>query len=354
MMQNQAALAGNSSQLTPAFRAESELEHIVKSGKFPNALLFTGKAGFQMADTAEALARVVNCEFPKDGPFWHMACRECRPCKKIGNRMHPDILRIMPEKGVIKISRIRDLCTSLTVRANEAFRRVVIFHDAETMNTEAQNALLKTLEEPPRDTLFILVADNTAPLLPTVVSRCRHIPFKVADSVEIKNQLMETHGINAEYAAICAAMADGDIQRSLRFAGIEKNETDTDWVQRRKWLIGQIEKLVLSEEKNGTNPLEALLTAEYLDKDPDLLKDSLAVIRSFLRDLAVIGHTENTLVNTDFFSTLRRITANTHPARILSWIGKLHETERKIESNATLRLVLENFFTELLSNTQKV
>lgn len=353
MMQSQTALTENHGHFIPACRAESEIEEIVKSGKFPNALLFTGKESFQMAETADALACVVNCEFPKAEPFRHMACRECRPCRKIGNRMHPDIIRIFSEKDVIKISRIRELCSALTVRANEAFMRVVIFHDAETMNTEAQNALLKTLEEPPRDTIFILMADNTASLLPTVVSRCRHIPFKAASEIEIRKQLEQTHDVNSDQAAVCAGMADGDMQRAMRFAGIEKNETDTDWVQRRKWLIKQVEKLVHPDDPDDTNPLEALLTAEHLTLEPDLLKDSMAVFRSFLRDLLVIGYTEKTVVNTDFYSTLRGISDNTEPALILEWMEKLYETERKIGSNATSRLVLENFFLGLLSNTQK-
>ena len=329
------------------------MERIIKSGKFPNSLLFTGKTGIQMATAAEELARIANCESPADGPFRRMACRKCRPCRKIDNRMHPDILRIFPEKDVIKISRIRELCNTLTVRPNEAFMRVVLFHDAETMNTEAQNALLKTLEEPPRDTLFILMADNTASLLPTVVSRCRHVPFKAAGEIEIRRQLMETHGIKADLAAVFAGMADGDIQRAMRFAGIEKDDNDTDWVQRRKWLIRQVEKLLLLQEPAGTNPLEALLTAEHLNSEPDLLQDSLAVIRSFLRDIAVIGYTEKTLVNTDCFSSLRRIAEKTETAGILSWMEKLHDTERKIESNSTTRLVLEKFFLELLFNNQK-
>ncbi len=339
--------------MIPAFQAESELKHIAAGGKFPNALLFTGKSGMEMADTAQEFFRVVNCEFPKEGPFRCMACRECRPCRKTGNRMHPDMLWILPENGGIKISRIRELCTSLTVRANEAFRRIVIIRDAETMNTEAQNALLKTLEEPPRDTIFILIADNPASLLPTVVSRCRSIPFKAASEVDIRKHLEETHGINADHAAIFAGMADGDIHRALRFAGLEANETQKDWTHRREWLIRQFEKLVHSGNPAGTNPLEALVTAEHLDKEPDLLHDSLAVLRSFLRDLAVIRYTEKTLVNTDFFPTLKRLAGEADLAKVLSWIGELHETERKIDSNATTRLVLEKFFLELSSNTNK-
>ena len=346
-------MAENHTRFIPALKAESELERIAASGNFPNAFLFTGKAGIEMADTAEELARVVNCESPKDGPFRHMACRECRPCRKIGNRMHPDIIHLFPEKDVIKISRIRELCSTLTVRANEAFMRVVLFHDAEAMNTEAQNALLKTLEEPPRDTLFILMADNAASLLPTVVSRCRHIPFQVSGAVEIRDRLERTHGVNPDYAAVCAAMADGDMQRAMRFANLESTDTETDWIERRKWLLRQIEKLILPKDSSDANPLEALLTAEHLDRQPELLKDSLAVIRSFLRDLAVIGYTEKNLVNTDCFSTLSRIAEKTQVSGILSWMGKLHETERKIESNATSRLVLEKFFTEILFNNQK-
>ncbi|MFO7752111.1 MAG: DNA polymerase III subunit delta' [Desulfobacteraceae bacterium] len=355
MAPDKADAALNQGQFPKTASAEAGLKHIVSSGKFPNALLFTGKSVPEMEKTAVELARVVNCASPGKGTFSRMACLECRSCRKITNGMHPDIIRVVPEKGVIRISKIRDLCSALTVRANEAFKRMVIFQSAETMNTEAQNALLKTLEEPPGDTVFVLLADNAESLLPTVFSRCRHIRFKMAGETEIREHLIRTHGIDPEYASICTRTANGDGRKAMLFAGITENETKTatDWAARRTWLIKQVEKLVHPAGHGAFGPMDALVTAERLDREPELLKDSLTVIRTFLRDLAVVRYTRETLVNTDFLPALQQIAGKIEPARVLSWIGKLHEAELKIESNATTRLVLEKFFLELGTHTQK-
>jgi DNA polymerase-3 subunit delta' len=159
------------------------LKTFIRNGKLPHALLFTGDDGVGKKLTAKAFAMACNCLNLKSARPRHAdldvidACGDCAPCRKIAGNHHPDVIHVAPLSSVIRIAQIRTLLQTLTLKPNEADRRVVILSDAQAMNAEAGNALLKVLEEPPDRTLLVLTASQPSDLLPTVVSRCRHIRF---------------------------------------------------------------------------------------------------------------------------------------------------------------------------------
>ena len=170
------------------------LTTFLQNGTVPHALLFTGIEGVGKQSAAVTFAMACNCtgDFSENKFEWrdnrtaddhstadprHITnpCGNCKPCRKIESKNHPDIIRIKPSGVFIKIDQIRALCQTLAMKPYEAGIRVVLISDAQAMNPAAGNALLKVLEEPPTGTILILVANHTADLLPTIVSRCRHI-----------------------------------------------------------------------------------------------------------------------------------------------------------------------------------
>jgi DNA polymerase-3 subunit delta' len=178
------------SELTGQDRAVGALRSALRRGALHHAYLFGGPAGAGKRDAARLLAQAVNCERSVDDP-----CGACAPCRKIAKGVHPDVYVLETERAMVKAGRwepkggrtpskdvvvdqVRDLVEHrLAMKRFEGRRRVVIVDPADAMNVPAQNALLKTLEEPPEETTLVLVASNADALLPTIRSRCVRVAF---------------------------------------------------------------------------------------------------------------------------------------------------------------------------------
>ena len=144
------------------------------------------------------------------------ACGECAVCRRIARGTHPDVMTIEPgENGSIKIEQVRDAIDSAVYRPFEGRRRVTIVEQADALVIPAQNALLKTLEEPLPASVFVLVTSRPDTLLPTVRSRCAHLRFGRLQVVEVASVLERSHGYSHTDALTAAAASDGSISRAL-------------------------------------------------------------------------------------------------------------------------------------------
>jgi DNA polymerase-3 subunit delta' len=155
----------------------------------PPSLIFSGPTGSGTRDMATALAQALNClspaAFDDAGPA-RDACGTCAACARIRRGVYPDVLVVAPgDNGSIRIDQIRDVIDRAAFRPFEGRRRVVIVDEADMMAAPAQSALLKTLEEPPSSSVFVLVTSRPDMLLPTVQSRCPRLRFQGAGSEAI-------------------------------------------------------------------------------------------------------------------------------------------------------------------------
>ena len=192
-----------SNQLLP-WQSASWFQLMQMRERFPHAILLHGPEGIGKTRFAESLAQSLLCEQPlADG----QACGVCLACGWFQQYAHPDYRRVRPENlddavaaddgeaepvkaakagktasKEIKIEQIRALADFMNISTHRRGRRVVLLHPAEALNTIASNALLKTLEEPPPDTVFIMVSNNIDRLLPTILSRCRKVPLTLPDA----------------------------------------------------------------------------------------------------------------------------------------------------------------------------
>lgn len=159
---------------------------LVQQQTLPHALLLTGPQGMGKRQFALALATLILCEQPGE-----KACGACSSCHLMQAQTHPDFFLIEPEaeSSVIKIDQIRDLFQPLSQRALKGHYKVIVIHPAEGMNTAASNALLKQLEEPFPNTVFLVVSHHPARLLPTVLSRCQRLRFYTDFTPEVERWL---------------------------------------------------------------------------------------------------------------------------------------------------------------------
>ena len=172
------------------------LERSIAGGTLPPSLLFAGPANAKRA-TALAVAQTLNCLEPRLNPDGHGApatdaCGKCAACMRIGRGVHPDVVVVSPgDTGAIKIDQVRDIVDRASFRPFEGRRRVVIIDEADALMAPAQNALLKTLEEPPSQSVFILVTARPDLLLPTVRSRCIRLWFTEPGAFDVDVEARE-------------------------------------------------------------------------------------------------------------------------------------------------------------------
>jgi DNA polymerase III subunit delta' len=170
--------------LTGHRRIVELLARSIDRGTLPPTLLFAGPSGAGTRQTAFAVAQTLNCTNRARNPI--DACGTCAACVRIARGVHPDVLVVEPgDSGAIKIDQVREVVDRAAFRPFEGRRRVVIFDEADALVVPAQNALLKTLEEPPPSTVFILTTSRPDTLLPTVRSRCIRLSFAAAGPIEV-------------------------------------------------------------------------------------------------------------------------------------------------------------------------
>jgi DNA polymerase-3 subunit delta' len=267
-------------------------------------------------------------------PFTIKPCGRCRSCRKIETNIHPDIIRLKPSGTLIKIDQIRALCQTLAMKPYEAEMRCVIISDAQCMNPAASNALLKVLEEPPVNTILILIAAHTSDLLPTIVSRCQPIRFNPISSKNLASVLIREHGIDPAEAAVIAAMAGGSVSQALRMY-------KTNWINRRTWLINELDSL----SPDSINRLLAF--GNQLAENKDELPNALEVLKSWLRDLVMAKLHPARILNHDLATKLQQDTQSIPLPSLLSKFETIQSTQNAIQTGTNLRLAMESMVLKL-------
>ncbi len=316
------------------------LSVLISKGAVPHGMLFIGINGIGKRTTALALAKALNCTHSRNeepGPeVYHTAipCGICKQCKKIESGVHPDIYFLEPQGQFIKVDRIRDLIANLAMKPFEAEVRVVVISDAMAMNVQAQNALLKVLEEPPPRTIIILTATNTTDLLPTISSRCQQIQFAPLSKNFIEKKLCNDYGIDAKAAIIIAEIAEGSLDKAVLMA-------KKGWINFRDLVISGLE-----DAQEGSSGIRMSLALK-LSAKRDTAVNALDVTASWLRDLMVIKYDPERITNKDWMERLERLSEKAEEKTILNGLEAVYETRKRIEGNANTRLAMEVFILKL-------
>ncbi len=326
----------------------SELAGIIHTNRIPNALLFSGPENTGKKQAAFLFAKGCNCLENQD-----TGCFRCRSCRKIDTGTHPDILTIGPEKDKknINIAQIRQTGFVIASRPNEGRYRMVLILNADLMNLQAQNALLKMLEEPPEKTFFILIADKVSSLLPTIISRCRKFRFRPMTNTQMEAFIINELNAETGLARIAAGTAGSDIKKALSFFEKDKSSSTIPWFEKRKKILDIFVQMLgpgISE-----NTVKALTLSRVLSLVPADVQDNLAILKTFIRDIMIFRFNPEKIVNLDFSGAFSDIVQGTSQQTVSRWIEDLFETERRIRANSALRLTLDRFFLKIAMDTGK-
>jgi DNA polymerase-3 subunit delta' len=335
-------------------RLISLLSRAIARQTLPPSLLFAGPVGVGKRRVALAVAEAVNCLKPQStgsalvshraegemSPDPIDACGECASCKRIARGVHLDVIVIEPgDSGSIKIEQVRDAIDRADYRPFEGKRRVVIIDHADALVPQAQNALLKTLEEPPSASVFILVSAMPDALLPTVLSRCPRLRFGPLSAADVAGALIANHGYSDADARAAASDADGSIGRAL-----EMNSTDVaDAREEAGRLLEQAARVSdLSRRIDAVRDLTASKGGGP-GAERDQLAACLRALASLLRDTSILalGGDRRMLGNADLEQPLTALARTFDARRSMSAYAAVDEALAALERNASPKVVAD-------------
>lgn len=330
-------------------RALSSLRAALRRGTLHHAYLFGGPEGVGKAGVARLLAQAANCEGGVAGPggYREDPCGKCGPCHKIEKGIHPDVAVLAEERAMVKAGRweaksgrspsrdivvdqVRDLVDHrLALRRFEGRRRFVIIDPADAMNPQAQNALLKTLEEPPDDTTLVLVASSPDSLLPTIRSRCLRVPFAPVPAGAIEERLV-AEGHAADRARLAAALSGGSLGKALAL--------DDDDLGLRREAVERVAALAPDD------PVGWLALARDEGSKREQAEALCELLLVWLRDVAVAQAGGDALALADLSAATRRIAGAVAPGEGLRRRDEVLRTIVALRQNGQPVLALERLF----------
>ena len=342
-------------------RARNILQRAIEQDRLPHAMIFAGPAGVGKCTLALLTAQALNCLAPQNGN----ACGQCSVCRRIGayvenrhkecvkgaeaacgacavcqgrNRRHPDVRLIEPEKKTaISIDQIRDIITETAFQPLEARYRVVILDPADQMRAEAQNSLLKTLEEPPSRTVMILIATNPYLLLETIRSRARILPFGEIPADRIARHLARNEGKSESDALLAAALSGGSLGAALEFNTMEYRDVRES----------ALEFVALLLSRGSFTSASSLVMSVTKDKDKDVFRTWIESAAALLRDVYYSGVAAGRVGQRDLIEKLQVLRQKTRHSHLVRAIDAVRKLQMDLHYNVNRQIALEALFVSL-------
>ncbi len=316
------------------------IEHLQKAisyGKVSHAYILNGpeKSGKMML--AEAFAMALQCQEKATEP-----CLECHSCKQALSKNQPDIIYLQHEKpGTISVDDIRrQINNDIGIKPYSSPYKIYIIDEAEKMNQQAQNALLKTIEEPPAYAVILLLTTNADAFLPTILSRCITLNLKVVPDAEIKDYLMKVYQVPDYKADICTAFAQGNVGKAIQLAGNEDfNELKNSALQ----LIKRIHDIELYEM------MEAI---KQINEYKLHINDYFDLLMIWYRDVLLYKATTdvNSLIFKDEVYDIKSQASKSSYEGIETIIEALGKAKLRLNANVNFDLVMELLLLTMKEN----
>lgn len=298
------------------------LKRALESDKTSHAYIFAGPAGAGKSLTAVSFAKALNCTSEAD----EKPCDECPSCRKIDGSNHPDVFLLKPEKegSSLGIDKVREVIKNIGLKPYEAKKKVYIIDGAASLTQEAQNAFLKTLEEPPSDSVIIFIAERSGDLFPTIESRSQTIKFYPLKTDDISHVLRKGYKLDADRARVLSRIANGSLARALK----------------------------LNEEKffeRRSAVLKGLVDGSFFDSDFEGLtkpavRSYLDMMLTWYRDILIMKASkssgESLLVNADKSEIIKKEASSLDFRFLDDVIKQIMLTRSFLEQNVNLKLAM--------------
>ncbi len=309
------------------------LSKALKQKKLSNSLLFAGPEGIGKKETALVVAKALNC-LKKSAD----ACEECTHCRAINNGNFPDVMVLSPAKEVLRIDQMRLLKETAYLKPMIGLKRVFIVEEAEKMNEEASNSLLKVLEEPPAFSQMILVTSNPFRIIQTIKSRCQLFMFSPIAKDEIKKALA-LKGYGEEKARILSLLVNGNLKQALT---LEWEEVRALREQAWHLFLALLKEERISPHVEQFSSLRAALKEE--------LEDVFRILSSFCRDVILIkeGADRELLLNPDFEEDLTKMERSLTLEQAMETLSRIDFAITGLKKNLNTNILLHSMFSKFL------
>lgn len=301
------------------------LKRAVRNNNISHFYLFEGEEGLGKRALGKAFAKTLLCEEKKEE-----SCNRCSSCIKFNNFNHPDFLEIEPEKRIIRKPQVEEVIRRMTMAPFQSEKKIFLMDQAHLMNKEAQNAMLKSLEEPPSYVHLILVTASSSSLLPTIISRGQSIRFQQIPLHLIIKHLVEEEGISEKEARFIGEFSKGSLGKAINLSNSE------DFFQMRDWIIELIDSIIRGES------WKIFSAVERFTQEKERVQEIFDIMVFWFRDLLVYKVTGNVdlIINRDKEKLLSEQTFLDFE-KINDIIEKIQNTSINIQMNVNYQLSIE-------------
>ncbi len=356
----------------PAFEALHEQPRVreffrraFEQRRLSHAYLFVGAPGSGKIAAAEVVAKSIVCPHGGDGT--------CEDCIRVSHHTHPDVHWYKPQSASgYLIGQVREIISDVMLAPIKAQNKVYVLDRADLLRTEAANALLKTIEEPPRDAIFILCARSTSTVLPTICSRCQVVPFRTLSEKDALSAVMRKTAASQTEARVALAVT-GTPSRALDFLASPSRrevrrlmvEAVGDTLRCDSWdILGNAREIVAEVkiplgtlqraqeealethkdflEKKVLKEVEKANKRELTVRERSGMMEALAAAESLLRDVLVrCENISEPIVNEDVADVVDRLASRTYTRGVIRALAAIQEASFNLEHMVTPQLVVE-------------
>lgn len=310
---------------------EQVKEHFInaiRAQKVSHAYILSGEAGMGRKTLANAFALMLLCEQKEHAP-----CLHCHACKQVLSGNHPDLIYVTHAKPAsIGVDDVREqINDTISVRPYSSDYKIYIVDEAEKLTPQAQNALLKTIEEPPSYAVILLLTTNQESFLPTILSRCVQMKLKPLQDTAVKVYLMERFQIPESSAEVYTAFARGNLGKAVT---ISSSEIFQEMYQKFLKLLGNIHDMDISQILDQIR--------EMKDGQMDL-EECLDFLQMWYRDVLLykVSGDKDHLIFKNEFSTIQRDSENSSYQNLERILEAVDKARARLNANVNMELVME-------------
>ncbi len=308
---------------------KKHLQTAIKTGNLSHAYIINGEYGSGRQTIASALAKTIQCQSKTDDTD---ACGVCTSCKQAESHNHPDIKYITHDKTSISVNDIREqLNNDISIKPYSSEYKIYIIPDANKMTEQAQNALLKTIEEPPVYAIIILLTENCDSLLPTIRSRCVTLTMNPVEKDQICTYLENKFQLEPEQAQIAANYCQGNIGKAIRFA------SSSDFIEMKNQVLKLLKNL------DSMDIASIIDTIKEFSTHKNDINDYLDLMLLWYRDVLMFKVTKdaNLLLYSDEYSAISEQATKRDYENIENIIAAIDKAKVRLKANVNFDVTIE-------------